>query len=970
MKKGLKILSMLAIGAGIAFQANAVPAKRGVLTVQTADGTELRVKLGGDEFYHQYFTEDGYPLLEKNGNFYYCDITETGDVVDSGIKAGDKGLRGAPARDFLSKVSMANLEQRVLARSKKVDSRLSKLVVPTDVNKGSKAPRKNENGEVAGPPYELGYGLFPEERGSRFPSYGDQKAIVILVEYTDTKFNTSYDAGDYFTRMLNQDGFNDYGGTGCAAEFFRLNSNNAFRPEFDVYGPVTLAHNMAYYGGNDWSGNDQRPEQMVLEACQLLDSTVDFSQFDRDGDGYVDNVFIFYAGRGEASGGAANTVWPHAWNLGSANIPESQRTFDGVVVDRYGCSNEWEGNRPDGVGTFVHEFSHVMGLPDLYATSYTDAFTPGSWSALDYGPYNNDGMTPPLYGAFERYALGWMKPLEIDRAVSATLPSIGENKAGVIRTAKDTEFFLVENRQKVSWDKYIPGHGMLVWHIDYNSSKWTSNVVNNTSSHQYVDIEEADGTQTEGSRAGDAFPGTANKTEFTANTKPAMKTWSNTSINYPLTGITETPDGLIKFDILGGGVENIPEVVLEDPTEVSPDGFTINWTPVEGCEHFVSVYTRSDADRARAAMEGNVEYLPGYQNYNAGSASSLTLSGLEAEKIYYYTVTPSSGWTVGEPSEERSVVTGRMNVSYYTAIATEATEVKDNSFDANWEALADATDYELTVYVKVPGEPYQDVNGFDDGVNPIAGGWTSNSKSSYGMEAYSGVATPSLRLGANGDYLQSPVYADGISKVSFWHRGNNTTDDVDGIRVLGNSGAGWNTIAVVPVLKTQGGKVSEVEIPADVTSVRLEFARDGGKGALAIDDVTVYHGLQTSDSPLPGYDSLLVGNVLTHTVSELESNTEYYYRVRATDGEYYSRPSAEIAVKTTDPSGVTEIGAANSLLTVNNDTVSVSGNELIIIDDVAGRTVAQGFGMVKVSDAGVYLVRVPSLKIVRKIIVK
>ena len=188
---------------------------------------------------------------------------------------------------------------------------------------------------------------------------------MILVEYTDVKFHTAADgyktdAKDYFTRMLNEDGFNDFGGTGGAAEFYRFNSHGAFRPVFDVFGPVTLSHDMAYYGGNDswWNGNDLRPEQMVIEACDMLDDEIDFSQYDRDGDGYVDNIFIFYAGRGESSGGSSDTVWPHAWNLASAGY--SNEVHDGVIVDRYGCSNEWESGRPDGVGTFVHEFSHMV----------------------------------------------------------------------------------------------------------------------------------------------------------------------------------------------------------------------------------------------------------------------------------------------------------------------------------------------------------------------------------------------------------------------------------------------------------------------------------------------------------------------------------------------------------------------------------------------------------------------------------
>ena len=350
---------------------------------------------------------------------------------------------------------------------------------------------------------------------------------------------------------------------------------------------------MSYYGGNDAVyDEDEHPEEMAIEACQQLDATVDFSQYDRDGDGYIDNVFIFYAGRGEADGGGDNTVWPHAWNVTSAtNTPY---VFDGVRLDSYGCTNEWtRDNRPDGVGTFIHEFSHVMGLPDLYSTDYSDAFTPGEWSALDYGPYNNDGCTPPLYGAFERYALGWMSPRVLDAATDVTLNPIGENEACMIPTSDSNEFFLLENRQQTGWDTYIPGHGMLVWHVLYDSGVWNKNEVNNDENKQYVDIEEADGKQTESTRAGDAFPGTSGKTSFTDTTKPSMKTWKGKSLNMPLTEIAEN-DGVITFKVKGGtgGGSSNTDVIYECDFQDNDGGFTFeNVTLPSGLSY---VWTRGN----------------------------------------------------------------------------------------------------------------------------------------------------------------------------------------------------------------------------------------------------------------------------------------------------------------------------------------------------------------------------------------
>ena len=163
---------------------------------------------------------------------------------------------------------------------------------------------------------------------------------VVLVEYQDVKFNLS-DPKDYFTRLLNEEGFSDYYATGSARDWFINSSNGMFKPEFEIMGPVTLQKNQEYYGGNDAYGQDNAPQRMVIEACRQLNTTVDFSRFDRDGDGYIDNVFVVYAGRGEASGGSSDCVWPHAWTLNAAE-PGSIYTFDNVRLNRYACCNEWE----------------------------------------------------------------------------------------------------------------------------------------------------------------------------------------------------------------------------------------------------------------------------------------------------------------------------------------------------------------------------------------------------------------------------------------------------------------------------------------------------------------------------------------------------------------------------------------------------------------------------------------------------
>lgn len=657
----------------------AVPARQGVRVVKASDGSEIRVRLVGDEFFHQYLTDDDYPLLQRQGRFYYCSVASDGTISDSGIEA--TAVRTPEAETFLAGIDKSVLSERLKMREAASPRRKARLEKARKEMAKKSAVADADQNVADAPPFPKGYGLFPT---ASFPAYGKQKAIVILVEYSDVKFNLS-DAGDYFTRMLGEDGFADYGATGCASEYFRESSDGAFQPEFDVYGPVTLSHPRSYYGENNWYGDDMRPEEMVIEACKILDPTVDFSQYDRNNDGVIDNIFLFYAGQGEASYGPEDSIWPHSWNVTEV----SENYFDGVLLDTYGCTNEWERSRPDGVGTFVHEFSHVLGLPDLYATSYSSAFTPGSWSALDYGPYNNDGMTPPAYSVFERYALGWIEPRVVDCAASARLLPISENYAAMIPTTKDTEFFLLETRKQTGWDAYIPGHGMLVWHVDYDPEIWMANVVNDTKSHQYVDIEEADGTQKENSRAGDAFPGTSSVKSFTSTTSPAMKTWSGKSINFPITNIAEQEDAVI-FDILGGyDGKTIPTVVVLPPSDLGRDNFAANWEVNPGYTHYLSVFSQ-DSD-------GNRRYLPGYHRRNVGSEGTCIVEGADPETEYYYTLQLAKGLTDGPESAAQPVITDEPGLDMFAVEALEASEVKENSFTANWLPLEGAVSYFLEV---------------------------------------------------------------------------------------------------------------------------------------------------------------------------------------------------------------------------------------------------------------------------------
>lgn len=551
----------------------AVPARRGLITVTQPDGTTINIQRVGDEHLHYTLDAQGHVLAtDARGLYTYATVDAQGCALPTGRNALLAPDGQAVKIHDLNTPGIYNAKARAKAATTGTAT-AAKTHAPVAVPQRL-ADQKN-------PYYMLG------RFDTRYPAKGSPRALIILVQYTDVKFTVSQPAS-YYQQMINGQTFTQYGGTGSVINYFTQVSKGQFTPQFDVLGPVTLPNNRAYYGANDRWDEDQRPEDMVVHAISALDATTDFSVYDNDGDGYLDNVFIIYAGQGEASYGDEDTVWPHAWELSSAG-----KAFkaDGVTVDSYGCTNEWEQNRPDGIGTFCHEYSHVIGLPDLYSTDYgaSETLTPHSWSVLDYGPYNNNGNTPPSYGAYERNAMGWGDFLILDSPASVSLENLHDsNTAALIPTASATEFFLVENRQQTAWDKYLPNHGMLLWHIDYNKSVFNANTVNNTASHMYVDLIEAGKTansKSDATLASYSFPGTSGARAVTSAQYTAYKTWTGTTMP-DITLITETTQGTVTFDF-DGGQSPLETPVPEPQPEINSDHFVARWQSVDGATDYL-----------------------------------------------------------------------------------------------------------------------------------------------------------------------------------------------------------------------------------------------------------------------------------------------------------------------------------------------------------------------------------------------
>ncbi len=290
-------------------------------------------------------------------------------------------------------------------------------------------------------------------------NFGDRKVLALLVEFSDTTFSIT-DPKARFTAMLNEKGYSYDGAYGSVKDFYEDNSLGLYRPVFDVYGPVRLPNTQAYYGKND------NGAQCLKDACALMDSEIDFSQYDTDSDGKVDMILFYYAGHNEAEHGVEASIWPHQ--------STTSGSFDGVNIGRFFCTSELrdaDGKNMCGIGTTCHEFAHSLGLPDFYDTDYekNGGENPGlgAYSPMDQGPYIDQGRRPCYFTAIERNMLGWMPPFPaLSESGHYTLEPVSQNKAYTHGSEVEGEYFVYEYRTKTGWDAFLPASGLVVYHVD------------------------------------------------------------------------------------------------------------------------------------------------------------------------------------------------------------------------------------------------------------------------------------------------------------------------------------------------------------------------------------------------------------------------------------------------------------------------------------------------------------------------
>ena len=443
----------------------AIPAKKSWKVVSQSDGTTIKVSQAGDEHLHYYITEDNVPLYKAADN-RYCYLTiENGKLHNSGVLAHESAARSAKELQVMNTIrDLAPIARQMAAKKR---SAAKRCVRP------DRLPSKDD------------ISVFK----------GSKKALVILAAFSDKSFSKGDDAiVKFYDEVLNQEGYSQNGAAGSVHDYFKDMSRGEFDLTFDIVGPVKVSKSATYYGGpSPIMGGADHIGEFITEAIKKADEKcdIDWKKYDWDDDGEVEQVFVLYAGYGQATGGPTGTIWPNAWTLDEAlqnSDGNGGFSIDGVFINQYACSNELyldSGTVPMGLGVFCHEFSHCMGLPDMYDTNYGSTPTMGDWDLLAGGSYNGPqgiGWCPAGWTSYERAYAGWLELTGLkagDIIKGMTSLEEADGKAYVIYNDnhKD-EYYLLENHKGMGWDKYTPENGLLIIHVDYDKDLFDNNIVN------------------------------------------------------------------------------------------------------------------------------------------------------------------------------------------------------------------------------------------------------------------------------------------------------------------------------------------------------------------------------------------------------------------------------------------------------------------------------------------------------------
>lgn len=759
-----------------------------------------------------------------------------------------------------------------------------------------------------------------------FPSIGSPHSIVILFGFKDEPFGQS--KAD-FEALLNESGYSYNGATGSCRDYYIASSDSLFQPIFDVYGPYCLTKTREeYLSAQPKYGSDALAEAVHLAVADGLD----FSKYDYNNDKQVDNIFFYYAGYNQAEGAGETTIWPHQGSLANYKI-----SYNGKSVSSYACTSEYRGNSGKvrcGIGTFCHEFGHVLGLPDFYDTNYK-YYTVGNWDIMCSGSYNNDSRTPPTYSAYERFYLGWLTPTQLQVPGEYSLAPMAQTGEAFLLTNETSnldghnpnpsEFFILEYRDGTLWDAYLPGTGMLVWHIDYSSAAWSSNTPNNGPELIRMHLEEANGVawnkrqQGENGRASDPYPGTLKKTEF----NPTFH--NGTPLGTPIFNIAEEK-GLIRFMYIGDGSSSVTvdKENLEFVTTVSDDNKIVDWTPLEFNIKGIGVDPNESltikATKYLKFYAGEVAPARSNKAWQTTLSLNADIDSTIIQKVWVSFIPTKRDCDVNTQTItiQSPTISKTISATYQSPRPTyvqtpevnPVSNISPYSFRFSWVPESDATEYFLTLY-KVSEGVATFLQGFENFNSAEAvrnEGWESTTNATTTSAKSEG--NRALYLKATGDCITTEDYQSAVSEISFWINAFSTDVDTVGvIEIEGWNGTDWVTLNKCRTLikSTTKKKVFAYSFgeAESYSRFRLSYSDNGGSGC-AMDAFTatctqnieyIYKGTDLSVYAVddPAYT--------LYDFTNLTPSTTYYCSVQASDAgmgceEHRTALSAPLQVTT------------------------------------------------------------------------
>lgn len=843
---------------------NAVPAYPGLITVNQADGSQISFYLHGDENFNFMTSTDGYLLATgENGLLEYGDFSNGKYVVPTGVAAHNE-------------LNRSLTEQMYVRGLDKVEAM---------------APRLNA---VARQQRMKAEGMRPVQK---FPKQGSPRTIIILVGFRDKPFTRSRKE---FEDLANKINYSDNGGTGSIKDYFIEASFGKFQPQFDVYGPYTLPNNAEYYGKRNGTKKDQHAQEMIIDACNAAyNAGVDFSQYDTDGNGSIDNVFVYYAGHNEAEGGGDNTIWPHrSYILGSY-------VYNGKSLVDYACTSEYSGNYGSymcGIGTFCHEFSHVVGLPDFYDTDYSAGYPAmGSWDIMTSGNYNNGGKTPPTYSAYERFYVGWLTPTPLTEDVSVDCEGtyelqslISSNSAYIISETSHNlnggapnpnEFFMLEYRKKEGRDTYTSiGEGMLITHVVYDAGRWTSNKPNNDRNNLGYEPILPTQYSVQGNNY-DCFPGYSGVNYCLLTPRGASEPFKREIVNIEDKGSYCEFDYIRNITNLQVKVKDIDAYTNQTNAieEFEVNGFDINESVALSFKTSVGFKMRRKSEGGQFKLE--LTLTPKADNtINEIIEVQYTPQSVTYDEYQYNKFIAS-----GSSGKLNKIVDfryrNRRPIYIETPVANDAQNVHKSSFTANWNYINDTTadakkaaKYYLDVYT-ISDEKCTETESFE--LFPdLSDGWQTNFNAvntTYKMDG-----AQSVMFTSAADTLWTKEYIADVDSISFWIS-SITSEGLFKIEAQEYETGIWKLLKAITVdSKTSGMQTSKLPEGFKCRKFRMSYAPT--KGQLVLD---CFGATMTSTTSFVCKNMLVTDTF--YNAHGLNANTEYRYVVRATDKDEKGR---------------------------------------------------------------------------------